>query len=117
MSSQYHYVGLKREIKKLNCNICQQFKNDRPRYGHSPPRKPYLAPWYKLAVESIGPWSIKVGETRSQAKKYEFHALTCMDTVSNLVELIRSEHLMRLQHVTTLTKHGSTDTPGQNDYP
>ena len=44
-------------------------------------------------MDSIGPWSIEVGGTRSQANTYEFHALTCIDTVSNLVELIRTEHL------------------------
>ena len=92
MSARYHYVGLKREIEALNCDICQRFKNEGPGYGHLPPRELYLAPWYELAVDSIGPWYIEVGGTRSQANTYEFHALTCIDTVSNLVELIRSEH-------------------------
>ena len=93
MSARYHYVGLKREIEALECDVCQRFKNEGPGYGHLPPRELYLAPWYELAVDSIGPWSIEVGGTRSQANTYEFHALTCIDTVSNLVELIRTEHL------------------------
>ena len=93
ISARYHYVGLKREIEALQCDVCQRFKNDGPGYGLLSPRELYLAPWYELAVDSIGPWSIEVGGTRSQANTYEFHALTCIDTVSNLVELIRLEHL------------------------
>ena len=47
----------------------------------------------KVAVDSIGPWYIEVGGTRSQANTYEFRALTCIDTVSNLAELIRQERV------------------------
>jgi hypothetical protein len=40
-------------------------------------------PWIEVAVDTIGPWKIEV-----QGQALEFHALTCIDTVTNLVELI-----------------------------
>ena len=91
MEARYHYPGLKREVESLACDTCQRYKNDGQGYGHLPPRDMFKAPWYELAVDSIGPWYIEVGGTRSQARTYEFHALTCIDTVSSLTELIRTE--------------------------
>ncbi len=41
-------------------------------------------PFKECAVDLIGPWTIQV-----QDKPYEFNALTMIDTVSNLVELVR----------------------------
>ena len=40
-------------------------------------------PFEECAVDLIGPWTIQV-----QDKPYEFNALTIIDTVSNLVELV-----------------------------
>ncbi|EJK69288.1 hypothetical protein THAOC_09464, partial [Thalassiosira oceanica] len=91
IDSRYYYPGLRKEISELNCDICQRYKDTGPRYGHLPARDQILAPWYELAVDSIGPWFIDVGGTRSQAGVYEFRALTCIDTVTNLTELIRTE--------------------------
>jgi hypothetical protein len=41
-------------------------------------------PYEECAVDLIGPWTIQVRD-----KPYEFNALTMIDTVSNLVELVR----------------------------
>jgi hypothetical protein len=46
-------------------------------------------PFKECAVDLIGPWLIQV-----QDKPYEFNALTMIDTVSNLVELIRIDDKM-----------------------
>ena len=53
-------------------------------------------PFNECAVDLIGPWVVQVN-----GKPYEFNALTAIDTVSNLVELVRidnktSEHIARL---------------------
>ena len=93
LGARYHYVGMRREIEAFVCDTCQRYKNAGPGYGHLPPRDPFTAPWYEVAVDSIGPWYIEVGGTRSQANTYEFRALTCIDTVSNLAELIRQERV------------------------
>jgi hypothetical protein len=41
-------------------------------------------PFKECAVNLIGPWTIQVRD-----KPYEFNALTMIDRVSNLVELVR----------------------------
>jgi hypothetical protein len=46
-----------------------------------------IAPWEEVAINLIGPWKVKVN-----GQPVEFNALTCIDTASNLVELIRVDH-------------------------
>jgi len=53
-------------------------------------------PFNECAVDLIGPWVVQVN-----GKPYGFNALTAIDTVSNLVELVRidnktSDHIARL---------------------
>ena len=38
-------------------------------------------------MDLIGPWTLKVHK-----QEYSFHALTCIDPVTNLTELIRIEN-------------------------
>jgi hypothetical protein len=53
-------------------------------YGHMAPRDAKTQPWYETVVDMIGPWEIKVN-----GEVYKFCALTIIDTVTNLTELIR----------------------------
>ncbi len=46
--------------------------------------KPNQSHLKKCATDLIGPWTVQVC-----GKPYEFKALTALDTVTNLVELIR----------------------------
>ena len=46
-----------------------------------------IAPWEEVAIDLIGPWTVNVN-----GKEILFQALTCIDTVSNLVELIRIDN-------------------------
>ena len=46
-----------------------------------------IAPWEEVAVDLIGPWKVKVN-----GRVCEFNALTCIDTASKLVELIRIDN-------------------------
>ena len=51
-------------------------------------------PWQQVDADLIGPWTVNMG-TR---KTYVFHALTCIDHITNLPELNRiddksSEHV------------------------
>ncbi len=45
-----------------------------------------MIPFEECATDLIGPWTIQV-----RGNPYEFEALTVIDTVTNLVELIRSD--------------------------
>jgi hypothetical protein len=46
-----------------------------------------IAPWEEVAIDLIGPWKVKVN-----GQQVEFNALTCIDTASNLVKLIRIDN-------------------------
>ena len=47
-----------------------------------------LAPWDEVAVDLIGPWSIHIN-----GQDLVFHALTCIDTVTNLTALVCSNNI------------------------
>ena len=57
-----------------------------PGYGLPSERDVQAVPFEKLVVELIGPWSVKVN-----VRLVEYKALTIIDTVTNLVELIRTD--------------------------
>ena len=52
-----------------------------------PPCNALTTPWLEVPVDLIGPWSVKVN-----LQELVFHALTCIDTVSNLAEVICIEN-------------------------
>ena len=56
-------------------------------YGHLPERHADLIPWFAVAVDLIGPWTLNV-----RGVDIEFSALTCIDPVTNLVELVRIDN-------------------------
>jgi hypothetical protein len=76
--------NLKRRIDTLNCEVCERYKLQGAGYGELPPREALIAPWSETHVDLIGPWVIKVNGV-----DVEFNALTSIDPVLNLVELIR----------------------------
>jgi Integrase zinc binding domain len=43
-----------------HCRTCQQMKITNQKYGELPPREPELVPWGTVAVDLIGPWTIKL---------------------------------------------------------
>jgi transposase InsO family protein len=46
-----------------------------------------LVPWYEVAINLIRPWTLEV-----HGQEIKVYALTCIDLVSNLVELVRIEN-------------------------
>ena len=62
-------------------------------YGKLPPRHAAIAPWNEVCVDLIGPWEIVVN-----GNICEFKALTCIDSVTNIVKLIRITNKM-MRHV------------------
>ena len=55
-------------------------------YGHLLGKQAPMVPWNDVAVDLIGPWSMN--DVQEQFFN-QFHALTCIDPVTNLVELVR----------------------------
>lgn len=79
--------GLKKRCEEFKCGNCQVNKQLGPGYGHLPPRHAALVPWDEVAVDLIGPWKIKIGN-----QDVDVNALTCIDPVTNLVEIVRIEN-------------------------
>jgi hypothetical protein len=68
----------------FNCDYCQRNKLDGKGYGLLPECEVQSIPFKECAVDLIGSWVVQV-----HGNPYEFDALTAINTVTNLVELIR----------------------------
>jgi transposase InsO family protein len=67
-----------------NCTICPQVRTTTRPAGQLAPRNAPILPWSEVHIDFIGPWKIKVNR-----QQMEFNALTCIDPVTNLTEIIR----------------------------
>jgi len=67
-----------------SCEPCLCCKPPGKGYGHLPARNPITAPWYEIAVDLVGPWTMR----NSDGNDHEFMALTIIDTVTNLCEIV-----------------------------
>jgi hypothetical protein len=74
-------------IEKLKCKDFQNHKLEGRGYGLLPKQELWIAPWEEVTINLIGPWKVKVN-----GQKVGFNALTCIDTASNLVKLIRVDN-------------------------
>ncbi|MHA7811731.1 MAG: integrase zinc binding domain-containing protein, partial [Marinobacter adhaerens] len=91
--SRFFAPGLKRLCDEFRCDDCQRNKLYGAGYGHLPARNAPLIPWNEVQVDLIGPWTLKI-----QGDPVEFNALTCIDPVTNLLEIVlidnkTSEHV------------------------
>ena len=85
---------MRKIINNFECDACQKYKVDGRGFGHLPTRDVRTASWGKVDTNLIGPWKV---QTRTE-RIYEFSALTSIDRVTGLAELIRidkktSEHV------------------------
>jgi hypothetical protein len=70
------------EVRK--CDSCQRHKNVGRGHGETASREAPLLPWQDVAIDLIGPWTLSIGD-----QKLKFSALTMIDMVTNLVEVVR----------------------------
>jgi len=75
---------MRKHTDRFNCDYCQKNKLKGRGYGLLPEREVRSIPFVECAVDLIGPWTIQV-----RGNPCEFNALTAIDTVTNLVELVR----------------------------
>ena len=89
MARHFYAPGLKARVQEVvkNCSDCQRFKTTGIGYGHLAARETNVAPWFEVAIDTIGPWEIPI--QRGNNALCKFYALTIIDTVTNLAELIR----------------------------
>jgi hypothetical protein len=86
MSMTFYHSQLRQIVEAVlkPCEQCQKYKNVQRGHGETAPREAGLLPWSEIAVDMIGPWTLQVGD---RAEK--FSALTVIDLVTNLVEIVR----------------------------
>jgi len=65
-------------------NIVKDTNYPKKGFGLLPEREMRITPWEEVAINLIGPWTVKVNN-----RKVKFNAIMCIDTASNLVELTR----------------------------
>ena len=93
---RYYHPALRKKIEAFTCDACQRYKVDGRGFGHLPARDVRAAPWEQVDTDLIGPWKV---QTRT-GRIYEFSALTSIDRVTGLAELIRIENKTS-EHVTS----------------
>ena len=92
--NRYYHRDLRKKIDAYRCDACQRYKLNGKGAGHMAPRTVRAAPWEQVDVDLIGPWTVDVRTGNS----YKFMALTCIDRVTGLSELIRIDD-KTAQHV------------------
>ena len=92
---RYFNPDSRKIIDNFHCDACQKHKVDGRGFGHLPARDVRTAPWEQVDADLIGPWKV---QTRTE-RIYEFSALTSIDRVKDLAELIRIENKTS-EHVT-----------------
>ncbi|KAL7577435.1 hypothetical protein ACA910_004721 [Epithemia clementina (nom. ined.)] len=85
ISQHFFHPALHKEITQQlqACDICARHKASSIAYGDLAPQEATCNPWYKVQIDSIGPWKIKV-----KGQAMEFCALTCIEPTTNLIEII-----------------------------
>ena len=85
----FYNQGMRQKVEKFvaTCDSCQRNKQPGPGYGENPPRNATEIPFEQVAVDTIGPWTIKVPGYGDIV----FSALTMIDMATTLSELVRVE--------------------------
>ena len=92
MSLHFFHDELRERIYNLvsHCDACQRYKQPQNQYGELPERVVDGIPWNTVAVDTIGPWTLRTPWSNGELK---FHALTIIDQVTNYCEIIRIDHM------------------------
>ena len=93
--ARYHHNNIRAEISKFKCPACQKYKLPGKGYGLLPERELKEKPFEECAVDLIGPWPVNI-----HGKEHVFLALTMIDPVTNLTELVmvdskESDHIAK----------------------
>jgi RNase H-like domain found in reverse transcriptase/Integrase zinc binding domain len=85
MSETFYNPKLRLNVEAVlkPCEHCQKYKNVQRGHGETAPQEAGLLPWSEVAVDMIGPWTLEVSD-----RTEKFSALTIIDLVTNLVEIV-----------------------------
>ena len=90
MLLHFYHPKLRKQVASTvaTCDACQRNKNVGRGHGHVAPREASAHPWRHVAVDLIGPWTLE----NHDGTKVSFSALTIIDEVTNLVEVVRIQN-------------------------
>ncbi len=82
-------------VDNLNCDFCQRNKLGSKGYGFLLEHEVHSILFEECTLDLIGPWTVQVC-----GRPYKFEVLTVIDTVTNLVKLVKierkdSDHIMQ----------------------
>ena len=82
----FYHPDLRHVVRDVisRCTICPQVRVNHMPHGQLAPRNAPILPWDEVHIDFIGPWSIRVND-----QNMTFNALTCIDPVTNLIEIVR----------------------------
>ena len=85
ISRYFVHPNLKADVETFinSCELCQRMKTGIRNKGHLAPRQVPLIPWQEVQVDCCGNWVIRVNK-----HTLKFQALTVIDTVTNLLEIV-----------------------------
>jgi hypothetical protein len=86
ITEYYTHLKIYNYILKIaiTCKANQKAKLVGQCYGHLPPREAIIAPWYEIAVELTGIWTLH----DEHGNDHSFTALTIMNMVTNYCEIV-----------------------------
>jgi hypothetical protein len=89
ISMHFYNRALKGAVENLvsKCDPCQRSKLVGRGHGQTAPREASLLPRREVAIDLIGPSELKVGNGTQS-----FSALTIIDLVTNVTEIVRIEN-------------------------
>ena len=90
MARNFWFPRMKTSITQFTnqCEICQRYKSINRKHGFLPTKNILFSnPWDQVDVDLIGPWKITI-----KGIEYVFRALTCIDPIINIAEIIPIEN-------------------------
>lgn len=83
----FAWPSMKEDVMDLikKCDLCQRFKKNQKQYGLLPAADARtLVPWDQVAVDLIGPWTIK-----AKNRTVQLTAMTIIDLATRWIEIVR----------------------------
>ena len=94
------------------CTYCQKYKTAYWQFGHLPPNNiQQLSPWDEVHVDMIYPWKVTINKF-----EYQFRAITCIDAIINLSEVIPVENTKSQTVTNTFEDHWLSRYPKPRKY-
>jgi len=89
MNQHLYHPDMRTVVEDIvtKCDACQRRKAVLRGHGENAPREALTHPWREVAVDLIGPWELTI-----DGREITFQALTIIDTVTNLTEIIRVDN-------------------------